>query len=331
LKYGKETVEFPVEVVDIASIEMVSTPAAGTVFEVGDLADGFGALANDNNVKVKVNYTDGSSTEDLVNANFQFRGSFKEAGTSTVTVYYYGKSTSFDINLIQVSDIEITPKKTYRYGNSPKIGDFDINFIYSDGSKLKSDDDNVAIELTYNEDDLKQYITKTPGKMSIEIKATNADYNLSFTKTVEIEVETPIRVDVTAPKKAEYMQGETFEADGLKVQLVYDNKGKEAKVEFKKEDYTYNASTRVPAEGKNIRIKTDIPGLKEIFDDNKVGFTMTIKADPNQTTESTPPPADPGNKPKDDFNWIPVIVIAAIVVVGAGTAVVVIVIKKKKN
>ncbi|MBQ3489145.1 MAG: bacterial Ig-like domain-containing protein [Clostridia bacterium] len=292
LKYGNQSVSFSVEVVDISSIEMISLPSASKGFDIADLNEyGFGAYADENNVRVKVNYADGTSNSNLANAHFSFVGNFTDAGEATVNVYYYGKYTSFEINLIKVTDIEIIPTKTYQYGQFPKIYDFDINFIYSDGSKISAD--NTYLYPTYNEEELKQYIAKGPGKMNIEIKAFIEEYNLNITKTVEIEVETPVRVEVTFPKKTDYMQGETLDTTGLKIQLVYvKNNGNETKLTVSSEDYFCQASTETLGRNIPVPIISEIPGLKELFEISNARFTINVTENPAYTTESTPPPEE---------------------------------------
>ena len=327
LKYGTKSVEIPVTVVDIDGIEMVAYPDSKT-YEVAALADGFVT----DGYQVKVNYKDGSSNETLDNASFRFSGDFTTAGKKTVTVYYYGRSTSFEVDLIQVTDIQITPNKTFRYGQAPTINNFDVTFVYSDGSTLAEGD--ASFELTYDEEALKKFVMMSPGKTNVTITATNEDYDISFTKEVEVEVETPIGVEVTnPPKKTEYKVNETFDPTGLKVNLIYDNgNGKTAKVQIKNDALNFKVSTASAGE-KNVSITTDIAGLDEILKDAKLKTPITVIGNGTETSASTSASSNTPSTstPSGDFNALPIIIVAAVLVVAAGVVVAIVVIKKKKN
>ena len=328
LKYGSKTVSFPVNVIDIDGIQIAGTPDK-QVFEVASLADGFLSEG----YQVQVNYKDGAAEPRILdNANFKFTGDFSQAGKATVTVYYFGKSTSFEIDLIQVTDIEIEPTKTYRYGKSPVISDFKITFVYSDGSKLLSDDSDL--ELTYDEDALKKFVMMAPGKTNVTIKATNEDYGLAFTKEVEVEVETPIDIEVEIGKntKLEYQPNETFDPTGIKVNLIYDNgNGKTAKVQIKNEVLTFRVSTATSGE-KNVSIRTDIEGLSDLFNDIKPKTTITVLGNVGaQSSTSATTTAPTTSTPSGDFNILPIIIVAVALVVIGGAVVAIVVVKKKKN
>ncbi|MBE6666109.1 MAG: hypothetical protein E7603_07835 [Ruminococcaceae bacterium] len=329
VKYGTQTVKFPVTVADVTGIEMTGFPE-NQVFEVAALADGF--LTD--GYQVQINYAGGVESRTLDNSNFLFSGDFSQPGKTTVTVYYYGKSTSFEVDIIQVKDINITAGKTYRYGKAPAIGDFNIEYVYTDDSKKSMDD--ASIEFTFNEDDIKKNVFKAPGKFNVTVTATQADYGLEFTKEVEVEVETPIGVEVTkAPTKTEYDPNEQFSAKGMTISLIYDNgDGKTAKVKMNEADYTTRVSTATPG-NKNVSIRCDIEGLKEIFDDAKLKTPITVKgevASSSSTSSSNTTTNNNGGGNGGDFNIVPIIIIvAAIVVLGVVVAVVLVVVKKKKN
>ncbi|MBR6743805.1 MAG: bacterial Ig-like domain-containing protein, partial [Clostridia bacterium] len=224
LKFGKESVSFPVTVADIEGIEIQKTPD-DTVFEVAELADGFVS----DGYQIKVKYTDGTSKfsditpsaengAELANASFKFVGDFTSAGTKTVTAYYFGKSVTFDITTVQATDVEITASKTYRYNSKPNFdNDFAVTIVFSDGSKVAKADASLELTVASFECDV-----KTPGTVKAKVVLTNDEYGLSFTKEVDVTVETPTGVEVTKePKKTEYKPGETFSAAGLQVSLVY--------------------------------------------------------------------------------------------------------------
>ena len=155
---------------------------------------------------------------------------------------------------------------------------------------------------------------------------------MSFTKEVEVEVETPIGVEVSKPpKKLTYQPNEQFDGTGMQVDLIYDNgNGKTAKVKMLDADFTTRVSTATPG-NKNVSIRCDIAGLKEIFDEAKPKVAITVAGEvasssSTTTTGTTTPGGD------NDFNpIIIVIIVAAVVVVGGGVAVAIVVVKKKKK
>ena len=324
MKYGVASVSYNVTVADITSIEMIEYPESQK-FEIAALADGFVT----DGYKVQINYANGEKRT-LDNSNFKFNGEFTQAGKATVDVYYFGHKTSFEIDLIQLVDIKVTPNKTYRYGQTVNISDFDIEFIYSDESTKKSGD--ASIELTYNEDAIKKNKMKAPGTTSIVVTATNEDYGLSFEKTVDVVTEAPIGVEITKePTKTEYQPNEKFDSKGLEVKVIYDEgDGKTKSIKVDAADYTCTVSTATPGK-KSVSIKCDIPGLKEIFDEAKPKVAITVLGEV-ETSNTTTTTGGTTTTPGGDFDIVPIIIIvAAVVVVGGVTAVVIVVVKKKKK
>ena len=323
LKYGAASVTYNVTVSDITGIEVITKPE-DQKFEVAELADGFIS----DGYEVQVNYANGTS-QILPNAKVAFSGDFNQAGTATVNVHYYGHADSFEVELIQVTDITITPKKEYRYGQTVAIGDFDIELTYSDGSKVMNDD--AAIELTFNEDDIKKNKMKAPGTSTITITATNEDYNINFSKDVEITTEAPVDVKITKePTKKEYQVNEAFDSKGMEIKLVYAD-GKEIKMDLA--DCTFSVST-AKAGTKSVTIRTAIPGISELFSSLKVKTSITVTggADDDISTETPIDSSSNTTSSPSDFNALPIIIaVVAVVVLGGVAAVVVIVVKKKKN
>jgi hypothetical protein len=333
LKFGKEEVSYSVNVTDITGIEVNKIPE-DTVFEVEELADGFVS----DGFQIKVNYADGTSKISdispsaengalLANASFAFTGDFTTAGAKTVTVYYFGKSTTFDITTIQVTDIEVTAKKSYRYNSKPNFeNDFTVELVFSDGSKLAKAD--ATIEFEYN----LECDVKAPGTVKAKITATNSDYGLTFTKEVDVTVEAPTAVEVTTPPtKTEYNPGEAFSAKGMVVSLIYED-GKKVTVDAA--DYTTKVNTANPG-NKSVQIRTTIPGLDELFESSKLKTSITVvggsSGDNTQSTTGTT--GNQGGSSSSDNSGIilPIIIVAAVLVIGAVVVVVLVVAKKKKK
>lgn len=284
LKFGKEEVSFPVTVVDITGVELVKQPEK-TTFEVAALEDGFLSEG----YQFKVNYADGTSKlsdaapsaengAELANSSFKFDGDFTTAGTKTIAAYYFGKSVSFDITTIQAVDVEITANKTYRYNSKPAFDkDFTYTVVFSDNSKLASGD--ATIELTASD-----FVcnVKTPGTVKATVTLSNTTYGISFTKEIDVQVEVPTGVEVTKePVKTEYKPNEAFSANGMQVSLLY---GKD-KVAVDKNDYTTKVNTNSPGK-KSVQIRTEIPGLSEIFEDANLKTTITVTGSTNNGGDS---------------------------------------------
>ena len=340
LKFGKETASFPVNITDITGIEVNAQPE-DTVFQVTELADGFVS----DGYQIKVSYADGTSKISdvspnaengalLSNSSFKFVGNFTEAGVQTVTVYYFGRSTTFDITTIQVNDLEITPNVIYRYNSVPAIGDFTINYIYTDGTTVAADD---SLEFEYTV----ACAVKTPGTVTATITATETTYGITIEKNVEVTVETPTGVQVTSmPTKTEYNRGEKFDATGMVLSLVYEDG---SVVDLNSEDYTASAITSSSGT-KYVSFETEIEGLDVIFEDAELDVSITVaggsttasgSSDGESTSKNTTASTtNKTNNNKGDSNnglILPIIIVAAVLVVGAVVVVVLVVVKKKKN
>jgi len=271
LSIGQATCTMPITITPITSIEVVKSPE-DNVFEVAELADGFVS----DGYQVKVNFADGTSKltgegGELSNSSFSFTGDFSTVGKKTVTVVYFGQKTSFEITTVQVTDIEVTaPTKNYRYNSKTSAEDFGYTFVYNDGSKVAKADASIEFEYAL------ECATKTPGKTVAKITATAADYGLTFVKEVEIEIENPTGVEVTKPpKKVEYQPGDPFVATGMTVSLVYADG---SKVTVDAADYTTRVDTSEPGT-KNVAIRSEVPGLKELFADAKLKTQITVLGD----------------------------------------------------
>ena len=287
--------------------------------------------------QIKVNYTDGSfkfsditpseeNKADLANASFKFVGDFDSAGTKTVTVYYFGKSTTFDVTTIQATDVEITANKTYRYNSKPNFeNDFTVTIVYNDGSKVVSTD--ASLELSFSNFECE---VKTPGTVKAKVTLTNSDYGLSFEKEIDVTVETPTGVEVTKePTKTEYNVDETFSAKGMVVSLVYADG---SKVTVKDTDYTTKVNTSSPG-NKSVQIRSDIEGLSQIFSDAKLKTSITVlggNVGGDTTTTTATTAGNQGQSSNDGGLVLPIIIAVVAVVIIVAVVVVVVISKKKK-
>lgn len=317
LRFGSKTVSYDISVIGITSIEVTKTPES-TVYE---LASTKGKKFVPSGYEFKVNYADGTSKEDLAASVFNCSGEFDTIGKKTVTANYYGVTTTFDIDIVNVTDLEITtPEKQFRYGNTLSEKDFTINLVYSDNSKKANGADDTATELTFTVTG----DTKVPGDVTVTIAAVNEDLGINITKEVTIKVEAPTGIEVTTkPIKTEYKVNDRFDTAGMVVSLVYADG---SKVIMKEEDYSVRLDTNEPGT-KTATIRSRIEGLN--LTTTLEGITVTgesISTDPTESTPSTTKPVDNGSSV-----GLIIGIVAAVVAVVAVVVIVLVVVNKKKK
>ncbi len=312
LTFGSKSVSYNVKVTGVSSIEVTGAPE-DTTFEV---AEGF----SPDGYTIKVNYTDGTSNDKFPVENFKFFLDDSTTGTKTVTANFYGVTTTFDINVVNVTDLELTNDKTYRYNDEVKADDFTINFVYNDGSKVASGDAATTLEYAIEID------RKSAGAVTGTLTATGTGISIVKEFTVNFEMPTALKV-VREPSKTSYQPGETFDATGLTVALVYAD-GKT--VNLAEGDFTARANTTQPGDAK-VNIKCAI----EAFEDLKVEEPITVKVEgevvppsSSSSTSATTRPSQGGSSAGINPVVIVVIIVAVLAVAGV---VVFIVIKKKKK
>ena len=314
LSFGTERVSFDVSVTGIKDIEIVAEPES-KVYEAAELEDGFVT----DGFKFKVNYTDGTANEDLPATIFRYTGDFVNAGAQTISANYFGSSVDFNIEVMNVTDLEITaPEKAYRYGNAAAIEDFGVTLVFGNGEKIASGDATTEFEYTVTLD------TKVPGEAVATIVATNTTYDITITKEVTVNVEVPTAIEVTTmPSKVLYQPGEEFDSEGMVVSLVYED-GK--KIKLNAADYTCRVDTSEPGE-KRVSVRSAIEGL-----DLRTNINITVEGEvitPTQNTNTTATTTAPKTS-EGGVNPI-IFVVIGIIVFAAAVVVVLVVVKKKKK
>ncbi len=315
LSFGSERVSFPVSVTGIESIEIIAEPES-KVYEAAELEEAFVT----DGFKFKVNYTDGTSNEGLPATIFRYTGDFVTPGVKTITANYFTESVDFEIEVMNVTDLEITaPEKAYRYGSVADSAEFGITLVFGNGQKIASGDATTEFEYTVTLD------TKVPGEAIATIVATNDTYDITITKEVTVTIEMPTEMVVTTePTKTVYQPGEEFNAEGMTVSLVYED-GKKIKMDAA--DYTCRVDTSEPGE-KRVSIRSAIEGL-----DLRTNFDITVEGEVITPTPNTNTTSNTTSAPKtSDGGVSPIIfVVIAVVAVAAIAVVVLVVLKKKKK
>ena len=314
LSFGSERVSFPVSVTGISSIEVIEEPES-KIYEAAELEDSFVT----DGFKFKVNYTDGSFNDTLPATIFRYTGDFVTPGVKTISANYFTESVDFEIEVMNVTDLEITaPTKAYRYGNVADIADFGVTLVFGNGEKIASGDATTEFEYTITLD------TKVPGEAVATIVATNTTYDITITKEVTVNVEVPTEIVVTKePTKLVYQPGDEFDPEGMTVALVYAD-GKQIKLDAA--DYTYRVDTSEPGE-KRVSVRSAIEGL-----DLRTNLNITVEGEVVTPTTPTNTSATTTAPKTSDGGVSPIIfVVIGVVVVAAAVVVVLVVLKKKKK
>ncbi len=315
LTFGPKSVSYNVKVTGVSSIEVAEEPA-DTTHEVAEVSDGFAPEG----YTFKVNYTDGTSKTDFPAEAFRCStDDLTTAGVKTMTANFYGVTTTFNINVINVTDLELTNDKTYRYNDEVKADDFTINFVYNDGSKIASGDATTELEYAIEID------RKSAGAVTGKLTATGTGISIEKEFTVNFEMPTGLKV-VREPNKTTYQPGETFDATGLTVALVYaDGKA----INLAEGDFTARANTNQPGDAR-VNIKCAI----EAFEDLKVEEPITVKVEgevvPPSSSSSSATTRPPQGGDSAGINPVVIIVIIVAVLAVAGVVVFIVIKKKKK-
>jgi hypothetical protein len=314
LSFGSERVSFPVSVTGISSIEVIEEPES-KIYEAAELEDSFVT----DGFKFKVNYTDGSFNDTLPATIFRYTGDFVTPGVKTISANYFTESVDFEIEVMNVTDLEITaPTKAYRYGNVADIADFGVTLVFGNGEKIASGDATTEFEYTVTLD------TKVPGEAVATIVATNTTYDITITKEVTVNVEVPTEIVVTKePTKLVYQPGDEFNPEGMTVALVYAD-GKQIKLDAA--DYTCRVDTSEPGE-KRVSVRSAIEGL-----DLRTNLNITVEGEVVTPTTPTNTSATTTAPKTSDGGVSPIIfVVIGVIVVAAAVVVVLVVLKKKKK
>ena len=315
LKFGSQSVSYDISVTGIQSIEVVETPDS-TVYELASLTDGF----TPEGFKFKVTYVDGTSNSEITESMCNYIGDISSVGKKTITANYYGFTTTFDIEIINPVDLEITVNDTakFRYNDPPTTSDLTINLIYNDGTKKLHGNGGTltSLDFTITCD------TKTPGEVTATVVGTSDEIDLTLTKDITVTIEAPTEMKVTKnPDKTVYGVDEQFDETGMIVSLFYEDG---SSVDMDPDDYRVRSNLSAPGE-QEVRIISKIEGL-----DLEATLTVTVDGSivPTQTTSTTGSTTPAGDGPS---TGLIIGIVAAVVVVVAVIVVVIIVTKKKKK
>lgn len=204
--YGGKTTTFNVTVnsINLSSISIKSTPTKTSYYT--------GETLNTSGLALNLTYNNG--TTGTTTSGFTCSPTtLSTAGTQKITVTYGGKTTSFNVNVTQVTlnsvSVKTAPKKTeYFVGNTLDTSGLVLNLTYNNGSTGTASSGFTCSPSTLN----------TAGKQRITVnyngKTTYFDVNVSEIKISNISVN-------SKPSKLNYYVGETLDTRGLVLDLVY--------------------------------------------------------------------------------------------------------------
>ena len=316
LSFGPHSVSYNISVTGITNLEVIEQPDS-LEYELSTLTDGF----TPEGFKFQVTYADGTVNSEITESMCRYTGDVSSVGQKTITANYYGLTTSFDIEIIDVVGLEIeSPEKVYRYNDTLTESDFTIYYLYNNGTtKLHEDDETdttLDITVTCN--------TKTPGEVMATVTGVDDTRDLTFTTEVPVQVEAPVAMRVTRdPTTTTYAVGDSFSTTGMTVVFVYED---ESTVTISADDYRPRYDFNSPGE-KEVRIISAVEGID-------LETTVTVNVDGSAITTNPPSLSQTTTGSSDnDGPSIGLIIgiVAAVVVVVVVVIVIVVVSKKKKK
>lgn len=208
--YRGQSDSFPVTVVErpsVTDISLITLPYQ-TEFRVGSAFDFTGA-------QLKVTFSNGTLKMIPVTNDMTSGGNINRIGTHTITVTYYGKTTTFEVKVVPVSISGL------RLGSAP------TKLTYLEGEELDLTGMTLYTVMNNNTEtpvasgySVSGYDANTPGTQTITIQYAG------MTTTFEVTVQAKSLVSLVleqAPTRKEYIAGEAFSDAGMKLVATYDN------------------------------------------------------------------------------------------------------------
>ncbi len=218
VSYKGLTVTYPITVIpkEVTQIELIEKPVAAVNGEERDtlvVDQDFDIIGG----KLKATYNDGTIEEIDVTEGMCSGYDLTKSGDTEITVTYGGKTATFTLPVIEkeITDITFvqTPSKTqYKIekDNELVLTDAVLNANYNNGK-------SVPVKLT--KEMCSGYNLSTLGKQTITVTYEGK------TTTFDIEVLDKIltKIEMLTMPNTTFVQGTTFNVDGGKVKLYYDN------------------------------------------------------------------------------------------------------------
>ena len=193
---------------EVSEIEVLEKPVKTTYFTGSSTLDVTGG-------KIKVHYTNGTTEQVDLTSDMCSDVDLSTPGKKTVTVNYDGKTSVFEIEVVdkQMIDFELSgvDNKKIIEGTDLDITDMSADVIYDDGTS-----ENIKLTkdmITYNKDKV--------GIATVQVKIGN------ITKTFDITVEQKSLESISInaePDVVNYVVGNrTLDVTGAKITVMYNN------------------------------------------------------------------------------------------------------------
>ena len=187
----------------------------------------------DTGMELTLYYDNG--TYENINSGWTTSYDFSEIGSSEIMIYYAGKETSINVDVIAIAiDKIVVSKKPNK-------------MLYVEGTQFITD--GMELTLYYNNDTSQkvysgwttQYDFSSVGQKAVEISYAGLKTSLLVT----VVAKTITQVEVTnKPTKMQYLEGEKFSTSGMIVTAYYDNNTYETVVDYQVSGYTSTPGTK---------------------------------------------------------------------------------------
>ncbi len=220
-------------------------------------------------------YYDNGTREDIT--DYILSGYISTVGEKTISVSYQEKTASFPVTVIKktVTSIAVTQppaKTTYLEGDSFKKTGMIVTAYYNNGTSKKITDYIVS------------GYTSTPGTKTICVAYDGK--STSFSVVVNEKTLESVKI-IKKPNKSNYIEGETFDPNGMIVKAYYDNDTSEEIT-----DYAYSGYSATPGT-KTITVT---------FGSASATFTVTVSEKSVSSIRVTTMPAKTVYQEGDKFN-----------------------------
>lgn len=255
VKYGEKSTSYSVDVneVSLSAIEIKTMPSRTTYFE-GEIIDTSGLI-------LLAKYDNGTTKE--ITAGYSVDVSrANKVGSQTVTITYKKKTTTFKVDVKEVSISSIRVKEL------PKQINYFVGDVFSSNGLTLG----VFMNSSYEEEVNSGYSLsidegyKFTSKGSIEVKVNYKDFTTSFTINVYDYKEEVLTI-TNRPDKTIFVVGEEFTTEGLILEVVSGNGDRKTI----SDGYTLSF-----AEGKVLE-NAGVHNITITYNDKSVVYTIVTK------------------------------------------------------
>ena len=250
LSYGQQYLSYKVTVVDIKNIEFETEQETSIYNRIDIKRNGFTPVG----MTIRVNFADGTYKVKqlheitLTGTDFSQSVQLSEQGyyPYIATANFYGHSLTFPVNIIDISEIILTPveekKNSVYYGTAISKDFFTVECKYTDGSVVALADtgldSNFSVSCNTN---------IAGGEAVAKASIVNSAYEISISTETKITVQTPTALQASLNNKDKVKVDQVLSLSSLKVKYIYAD-GTEASVDTSDPALIVNYDTSAPGE-----------------------------------------------------------------------------------